>query len=111
MTSKPLLVEEAIIGELVETNQLLTNVIKLIDLQQSRLIKLSQLSFHRTQHYPQDSDLMIYSPCRMLFLYRHVQIARLETFMQIKCRDSKFKHSLYASPQIDGTKDNCSRGK
>ena len=41
MTSKPLLVEEAIIGELVETNQLLTNVIKLLDLRQPRLIKLS----------------------------------------------------------------------
>ena len=32
MTSKPLVVEEAVIEELVETNQLLTNVNKLIEL-------------------------------------------------------------------------------
>ena len=31
MTSKPLVVEEAVIEELVETNQLLTNVNKLIE--------------------------------------------------------------------------------
>ena len=30
--------------------------------------------------------------------------------MQIKCRDCKFEHSFYTSPQIDSTKDNRSRG-
>ena len=34
----------------------------------------------------------------------------LTRFMQIKCRDCEFKHSLYISPRIDSTKDNRSRG-
>ena len=35
----------------------------------------------------------------------------LARFIQIKCKDCKFKHSFYTSPQIDSTKDNRSRGK
>ena len=34
----------------------------------------------------------------------------LVRFIQIKCRNSEFKHSYYNSPRIDSTKDNCSRG-
>ena len=51
MTSKPLVVEETTIGGLVETNQLLTNV--------NKLIKPSTISFDKAEltELPKDSIL------------------------------------------------------
>ena len=72
MTSKPVVVEEANVKELVETNQILSNVNNLLETQESQLINLS---FQRTQYYPQDSDLLIYLSCQMCFLCWRIQIA------------------------------------
>ena len=41
MTSKPVVVEEANVKELVETNQILSNVNNLLETQESQLINLS----------------------------------------------------------------------
>ena len=67
-TSKPGVVEEANVEELVETNQLLTKANNLLESSTSSTEKLKKLSFQRTQYYPQDSDLLIYPSCWMCFV-------------------------------------------
>ena len=64
MTSKPLVVEEAVIEELVETNQLLTNVNKLIELSTISSDKVELIEFRKDSIF-----FLIYPSCQMCLLY------------------------------------------
>ena len=126
MTSKPLVVEEAVIEELVETNQLLTNVNKLIELSTISSDKVELIEFRKDSILLTGIrffDLSILSDVFSLLTCPNCSTTNtpklldiedknkgLEKFVQIKCTECGFKHSFYPSPQIDSTKNNRSRG-
>ena len=66
MTSWPLVVEEAIIEELVESNELLTNENNVIEPSTISTDKFELIELPKDS-YPQDSDLLIYSSCQICF--------------------------------------------
>ena len=126
MTSRPILVEEAIIEKLVETNQLQRNVNKLIEPSTTSTDKVEFIQLPKDSILPKwfrFIDLFILPDVFSLLARQSCsttntlklldiedkkkQIAR---FMQIKFRDCEFKHSFYTSPKIDNTKDNPSTG-
>ena len=49
------------------------------------------MSFQRTQYYPQDSDLLIYSSCQMSFLGWRVQITRQQILWSFKTLKTRKK--------------------
>ena len=49
------------------------------------------MSFQRTQYYPQDSDLLIYSSCQMSFLGWPVQITRQQILWSFKTLKTRKK--------------------
>ena len=111
MTSNPLVVQEAIIGGLVETNQLLTNVNKLIEpstisTDKAELIELPKYSILPTGfRFIYSSilpDVFLLSACpnslttnTLKFLNTEDKKKGLARFMETKTRDCKFKYSFY----------------
>ena len=126
MTSKPVVVEQANVEELVETNQLLTNVNNLLEpstnqTNKAELIELpnnlvlpTAFRFIDLSILPNVFSLLACPNCSTTNTLKLQDIEDkkkgLARFMQIKCRDCEFKHSFYTSPQVDSTKDNRSRG-
>ena len=109
MASKPLVVQEAIVEELVKTNQRLTNVISKDSVLHTgvRFTNLSILS--------NVFSLLACKNCSTTTTLKLLDIEdkkskEVQHLCKIKFRDCNFKHSFFTSPQTDSTKDNRSRG-
>ena len=125
MTSRPILVEEAIIEKLVETNQLLTNVNKLIEPSTTSTDKVEFIQLPKDSILPKWfrfidlfilPDVFSLLACQSCSTTNTLKLLDIEDkkkqiarFMQIKFRDCEFKHSFYTSPKIDNTKDNLAQ--